>query len=145
MSAYTVFKKTETATAVISLCGDGIIRVMLKKNSEVTAENVDENIEVYKAFSGNNTYAFLVYSENGTVVYTDEARKRAKELEPTFQKSCMAVLVSTLGHRLIANFYLNVYRPSFPYRVFNKMNEAEAWCLEQQQPHISTKNRTLVI
>jgi hypothetical protein len=81
----------------------------------------------------------LIYSEDGTVVYTDDARKKAKELEHAFEKTCMAVLVKTLGHKLIANFYLNFYKPDFPFKVFNKLDEAEAWCSEQNERQTSTK------
>jgi hypothetical protein len=106
---------------------------MLKKKSEITHTDTEENFKAYIEISGGNKYAFLIHSEDGTVVYTDEARKKAKELERTFEKTCMAVLVKTLGHKLIANFYLNFYKPDFPFRVFNKMEEAEAWCIEQNQ------------
>lgn len=135
MSNYIVIKKSETQTAHISLCDDGIVRVMLKRKSEVTRSDAEENIKAYNEISEDKKYAFLIYFEDGTVVYTDEARKRAKELEPAFDKTCMAVLVKTLGHKLVANFYLNVYKPNFPYKVFNEMDEAEAWCLKMYKMH----------
>lgn len=144
MSCFSVIKKIETETAQVSLCSDGIIRVMLKKKAEITSPNTEENIKAYIEISEGKKYAFLVYSEDGTVVYTDDARKKAKELEHTFEKTCMAVLVKTLGHKLIANFYLNFYKPEFPFKVFNKLDEAEAWCLEQNERQVSTK-KTLVI
>ena len=135
MSRYIVIKKTETNTASINLCDDGIMRIMLKKKSEINKNDVEENIKAYIEVSGDKKYAFLIYSEDGTVVYTDEARKKAKELEATFEKICMAVLVKTLGHKLVANFYLNFYKPNFPFRVFNKMEEAEDWCIQQNKKH----------
>lgn len=133
MSSYIVIKKTETRTASINLCDDGIVRVMLKKKSEIDKKDTEENIKAYIEIIDNNKYAFLIYSEDGTVVYTDDARKKAKEQENTFNKTCMAVLVKTLGHKLIANFYLNFYKPNFPFKVFNNMNDAETWCIEQNQ------------
>lgn len=145
MSAYIVIKKMETDTASINLCNDGIIRVMLKRKSEITRSDTEENIKAYAEISGDKKYAFLIYCEDGTVVYTDEARKRAKELESAFEKSCIAVLVKTLGHKLIANFYLNVYKPNFPYRVFNKMDEAEAWCIEQNKKKVFDNQKTLLV
>lgn len=56
----------------------------------------------------------------------------------------MAVLVNTLGHKLIANFYLNFYKPDFPFKVFNKINDAEAWCFEQNQKRDPRDLKTLV-
>lgn len=145
MSAYIVIKNLETNTASVNLCNDGIIRVMLKRKSEITRSDTEENIKAYREISGGKKCAFLIYCEDGTVVYTDEARKRAKELESTFDKTCMAVLVKTLGHKLVANFYLNVYKPNFPYRVFNKMEEAEAWCIEQNKNKYFDRQKTVMI
>jgi len=135
MSNHIVIKKLETKTANISLCDDGIVRVMLKGNSEISKSDTEENIKAYNEISEDKIYAFLIYCEDGMVVYTDEARKRAKELESAFDKTCMAVLVKTLGHKLVANFYLTVYRSNFPYRVFDKMDEAEAWCLRMHKTY----------
>ncbi len=130
---FIILKTRETQTMIASLCDDNIVRVMLKKKSEITSTHTEENIRAYIEISGGKKYAFLIHSEDGTVVYTDEARKKAKELESMFEKTCMAVLVKTLAHKLVANFYLNFYKPGFPFKVFNKMDEAEAWCNEQNQ------------
>ncbi len=133
MSSYIVIKKTETQTASINLCDDGLVRVMLKKKSEIDVPQAQENINAYIQITDNKKYAFLIYAEDDSVVYTEEARRHAKLQEDTFLKSCMAIMVKTLAHKLVANFYLNFYKPNFPFKVFNKMNDAEAWCLEQNQ------------
>ncbi|MES2760936.1 MAG: hypothetical protein V4677_01970 [Bacteroidota bacterium] len=144
MTNYIILKTRETKTIVASLCDDGIIRVMLKKKSEINSKDTEDNISAYIEISGGKKYGFLIYSEDGTVVYTDDARKKAKELESKFGKTCMAVLVNTLAHKLIANFYLNFYKPDFPFKVFNKMEDAEAWCIEQNQKQTPDALKTLM-
>lgn len=121
---------------MIELCNDGILRVMLKKNSEISFDDALENINAYAKIAQGVEYAFLITSENDTVIYTDEARKSAKKHESLFPKLCMAVVMRSLAHKLIANFYNKVFKPSFPFKVFDDLNEAELWCkaqVEQQQ------------
>lgn len=106
------------------------MRVILKKNSEIDLEKSRENIQAYIDMIEDKKFAFLICAEDGSVVYTEEARKSAKENEALFDKSCVAVIVKSLAHRLIANFYIKFYKPSYPFKVFEKIEAAEAWCLE---------------
>lgn len=139
MSSFTVLKKTETQTAHISLCDDGIIRVMLKKDSEIDLPKAQENIDAYIDMIEGKKYAFLIYPEDDSIVYTEEARKNAKVNETLFVKTCVAVIVKSLAHRIIANFYFNFYRPGYPFKVFDKIKDAEAWCLDEIQKENRSK------
>lgn len=131
MFNYSVIRKSETRTAIIELCNDGILRVMLKKNSEIGFDDALENINAYEKIAQGVEYAFLITSENDTVIYTDGARKSAKKHESLFPKLCMAVVMRSLAHKLIANFYYKVFKPNFPFKVFDDLNEAELWCKQQ--------------
>lgn len=137
MAPFKVLKKSETQTAEISLCDDGIIRVMLKKGSEIDLAKTRENIQAYIELIQGKKYAYIFYGEDDSVVYTEEARKNAKEHEHMFPKTCVAVMVKSLAHRMIANFYLNFHKPGYPFKVFDKMKSAEEWCLEE----IAKENR----
>lgn len=141
MAVFKVTKVSETTTTLISLCDDGIVRVMLKKNAEVGFQQAKENIQAYSDIAGGNRYAFIFYCENDNVVYSEEARTYAKNNEALFPKVCMAVLVKTLAHKLVANFYFKFHKPTYPYKVFDKLADAEAWC--QQQIGINSKPEQL--
>lgn len=131
MSSFKILKTSETQTAEISLCDDHIIRVMLKKGSEIDLLKTRENIQAYINLIDGKKYAYVFYGEDDSVVYTEDARKEAREHEKMFPKTCVAVIVKTLAHRLIANFYFKIYKPGYPFKVFDKMKDAEAWCLEE--------------
>lgn len=60
MSDYVVIKKTETRTAIASLCDDGIVRVLLKKNEEIGADDVKENYAAFKEITEGKYYCFLM-------------------------------------------------------------------------------------
>jgi len=142
MSSFKVLKNSETQTAQINLCDDGIIRVMLKKNSEIDLAKAQENIQAYIDMIEGKKYAYIFYGENDSVVYTEEARKNAKIHETLFPKTCVAVLVKTLAHRMIANFYFKFHKPGYPFKVFDQMAQAEAWCLEEIQKESRSQGAT---
>ena len=131
MSSFSVTKKSETEAAQISVCSDGIIRVMFKKKMEVNASHFKKLFESYNNLVEGNKYAFIYYAEDSSVTVTDDGRNYAKNEEYSFPKICNAVIVSNLAHKLIANFYFKFNKPHYPFKVFNKMREAEKWCLEE--------------
>lgn len=131
MSSYNIIKKSETKTAIISLCDDGIVRVLFKKKVEIGVNEIKENHEAYNKLVENKMYAFLFWSEDGDVVYTNEAGKYSKLKQDTYPKICIAVLVKTLGQRLLTNFYLKISRSKVPFMVFNNLKEAEEWCRKE--------------
>lgn len=131
MPHYHVTKKTETATACILLCDDNIMRVQFKKDTEITALHLEENFNAYKAMVGAHKYPYIYYAEDGSVMYTESARAYSREHEDDFPKLCIAVVVKTLAHKLIANFYLKFNKPGCLFKVFDKMEVAETWCQQQ--------------
>ncbi len=131
MSSYIVIKKEETASAHIFMCSDGIIRVLFKKNKEVNASDFKELFLVYNDLVQGNRHPFIYYPEDGSTTVTEDGRAYAKQEEFSFPKTCNAVVVTRLSHKLLANFYFKFNKPSHPFKVFNKMDDAEKWCLEQ--------------
>lgn len=145
MTQFSVIKKAETQIAQVSLCSDGIIRVMIKKQADVDAQQLKILFEVYNQIVEGKAYAYIYYTEDSTTNFTDDGRSYAKNEEFSFPKICNAVVVTKLAHKLIANFYLKFNKPYYPYKVFNDMNEAEKWCLEQIKNHkLHTKEHHFV-
>lgn len=137
MSNYIILKKAETDTALVSVCNDGIVRVLFKKNAEINPSNVKENIDAYNALVDGEYYTYLFYTEDDFVVYTSEGLKYAGDHSKTgFPKICSAVVVKPLAHKIIANFYIRLHSSKdLPIKVFNKLHEAESWCIAEYQKY----------
>lgn len=131
MACFSVIKKLETTAAHISLCSDGIIRVMIKKNTEVTAEHLKVMFENYNELAQGHKYSYIYYTEDGSTSVSEDGRAYSKSEEHSFPKACIAIMVTRLSQKLLANFYFKFNKPSYPFQVFNKMDEAEKWCLEE--------------
>ena len=130
MSSFSVTKKTETNTAYIHLCSDGIVRILLKRNSEINIPELKINILALNELVKNKTYSFLYYTEDNSVTHSNDARAFGKKNERSVPRLCTAVVVNSLAHKMVANFYLKFNKPAIPFKVFHQMNDAEKWCLE---------------
>ena len=131
MSGYIITKKTETDAAEVSLCSDGIVRVMFKQKKEANEDAFEALFDLHKELVEDVAYAYIYYAEDSSVVMTEDGRKFAKAKEHSYPKICNAVVVTNLGHKLLANFYLKFNKPFYPFKVFNKMEDAELWCSQQ--------------
>ncbi len=140
---YKVIEQSETASFLIQLCDDGIVRVMGKSNQTVDEEQMIKNIEIYNKLIKGQLYAFLYYPEDDTFVFGSDAIKYAKNNQNSFPKLGIAVVVNSLAHKLVANFYLKISPQKSPFKIFNTMSGAEAWCYElmkkQQGKQLSPK------
>lgn len=131
MPPYSILKTKETQTALIDLCSDKIVRVVFKKNMEITPPHVQENFEAYNFLVDGANYAFIYSTEDISVVYTHEGLNYSRQnSHKAFPKICTAVVIGSLAHRLIANFYNSIFNHQFPYKVFDNHKEAETWCLQ---------------
>lgn len=131
MSSYIVIKKEETSAAYISICSDGIIRVLFKKNKEIDPDALRELFEKFNKMVNGLKYPFIYFAEDGSVVFTTEGNTYSKENQHVFPKTCSAFVTKSLAQRLIANFYLKINKPANPSKLFKTQAEAENWCLEQ--------------
>lgn len=131
MLAYLITKKSETDAATVHLGSDGIMRVIFKRKKEVNKEAFEELFKVFNELSDGRAYAYIYSAEDTSVTVSEDGRRYAKEQEFSFPKVCNAVIVTNLAHKLLANFYLRFNKPSYPFRVFSKTEDAEKWCLAQ--------------
>lgn len=131
MSSYIVIKKEETESAYISMCSDGIIRVLFKRDKEISPSVLKPLFEKFNEMVQGVSYPFIYFTEDGSVVFTTEGNTYSKQNQHVFPKICSAFVTKSLSQRLIANFYLKINKPSNPSRLFKSQDEAEIWCFQQ--------------
>lgn len=135
MSNYIVIKKVETDVAYISMCDDGIVRVLFKKNKEIDPSSLKNLFETFSDLVEGVSYPYLYSAEDGSVIFTTEGNAYSKQNQHAFPKVCSAFVVTSLAHRLIANFYLKIDKPANPSRLFKNKEDAESWCFQQLKDH----------
>lgn len=144
MSNYIVIKKVETDVAYISMCDDGIVRVLFKKNKEINPSSLKNLFETFNDLAKGVSYPYLYSAEDGSVIFTTDGNAYSKQNQHAFPKVCSAFVVTSLAHRLIANFYLKINKPVNPSKLFKDKEDAESWCFQQLKGH-DKKNYSMVM
>ncbi len=105
---------------------DGIIEVIFGDHELLTIEDCKEIMSVYREFiQGKKLPILHVIGKYMNV--TKEAREYSASEEGLEFSLAEAFVFNSLPHRIIANFYLNINKPSVPTRFFKTKAEAEIW------------------
>jgi hypothetical protein len=115
----------ETRTANITSEGD-FIRIRIKPGAEVEKADAEEILSAYFNLCGNDSYPVLT-DAGGLHYISPEAKKYfAGEVQKN-PPIANAVVSGSTAVRLIANFFIQFFKPSFPLRLFRTEKEALEW------------------
>lgn len=126
-----IIQKTELPEATISLRSDGIVHVHYHKNATLDVELQQSMRLIFIAMTGGKKTKFLFSADEGFSL-TSEARKQAPALYRQSPISCYAIVAHNLAYKLVANFYIRVFKPSGNFKVFSDLKEAETWLTAQE-------------
>jgi len=127
-----IAKEIVTSTARIRLLKGNWIHNTYFPNAEIDAEKHLENHKALIELAGDKKFPVLVDGPE-IVFFTADAKKTAKELEPVTPTLKRAFVTNSLGHRMLINFYLKVYKPNIPNKVFSNYAEALVWMKQQKE------------
>lgn len=112
--------------ATVSLRKDGIVQVSFNANVTLDVPLQMLLLNIYIKVTEGKKHPFIFEALSGVKV-TKEARDNAIEIENQAPGYAYAVVASSLAYQMIANFYLKVKKPSHPYKVFSKKDDAITW------------------
>ncbi len=118
-------------TRVVEVCyvelrSDGIVH-------SHTSAHVDFNIESLKKFTAvmgeitNHKQAPLLLTLDEFAIPPGDTREYWAKKDSCPYASAEAYITSSLGHKLIGNFYLKLNKPHRPTQLFTDINEAVKW------------------
>ena len=114
-----------TAISTKQLGDDGIVRIVMLPDADMTQANVEADMATYsQAFAGQRrpVWADIRHvksmSREARVFITREARKYVM---------AAALVVESPLSRMIGNFFLGFNKPPFPVRLFTSGEKAEEW------------------
>jgi hypothetical protein len=116
----------EIEEATIHLREDGIVHVNYKQNVEIDVDLLKRLSELFVEICGNTKRPFL-FTAMDSVSITAEARRDSIKMESVFPAIVIALVASSLAHKLIANFYVKVNHPLKTYKIFDDTYEAIEW------------------
>lgn len=117
-----------TTMAEVRLENNYLLRIKLVLDDELTLEILKEHNEQVMAFVGERRFAILFDMCDVSLfqVSTEVMRYQAHNEYSKFQVG-LAVLVKNQLLRQTVNFFIRVFRPSVPTRLFSQEQEALVW------------------
>ena len=119
-------EKIQFTHSEIFLREDGIVEILIKESSFIGRDECVEVVDSYKEILEPKKYPLLHIIED-YVTIDKEAREFAASKEGLMFSKVEAFVINSLAHKILANFYIKVNRPSVPTRFFRSKEEAEEW------------------
>lgn len=105
---------------------NNIIYVHVNNDAEIDVEQILQIRETNEKLANGVNYVVLFEIAEFAFI-SKEAREYGGENELGELRKAMAIVVKSMAHRLLANFFINVNKPPTPTKVFNDKKKALEW------------------
>ncbi|MGZ3899915.1 MAG: DUF7793 family protein [Bacteroidia bacterium] len=119
-------EEIKTQSATVRLITTRIIENIIHDYATLEKENVSEIKAINKQLTDGLLYAVLVDSGMYTSI-SKEARELTASKEFSQNTVAKALLVHTLGHRIVGQFYLKINKPHINTKIFSDRGKAIEW------------------
>ena len=118
-------QKVSTPTALIIVDGD-VLKTYINPDTELDEEDANENIRLIWDIVKNRKYYHVIVPDPSAHITLEVASYRHHDFDSV--KKAEALVIKTLAHRLLAQFYLKTRKgKNYPVRIFENENDARAW------------------
>jgi hypothetical protein len=116
----------ETRTSKLRVDSEGIVRVTVKQNAEITLTDAKENVEASRRICGGRKVQVLVDMRPLRSMSREARQYMAGESTAEVAKA-QALLVDSGFSRIIGNFMLGLNKPPYPTKMFTSEKSALDW------------------
>lgn len=105
---------------------DNIVRTKIKKGAEVSLQCARENTNLVNSFYKGKKFPLLIDATDIKSISREARNQFSSKNRETYVKA-YGIIVSSLISRVIANFFMNINKPTIPTKLFENEQEAEKW------------------
>lgn len=116
----------ELEKAVIQLIDNRVLENRIKDHVQIEVEDIVAIKKAHMQLTKGESYVVLVYSGEFSSI-SKEARELSAGDEYVKETIAKALLVNSLGQKLVVNFYLSVNRPKIKTKMFLDKKKALEW------------------
>lgn len=117
--------QVDTEEIIVSLRKDGIIHVYIKPNIHIDIDVQKRMLAAY--WKVTDVRRPFVFEVGEFTSISKEARQNATKIEEDAPVAATAIVVTNLGHRIIADYYYKFNRPKRPIKIFKNSESAVEW------------------
>lgn len=119
-----VLEKVITPTALVLIDGD-VLKTYYNADVDVSNEALEENVEAIWDLIKHRRVFHLVVPDATTLITVEAHQYRNPRFESI--KKAEALIIKTLGHRILAKVYIAARKNRYPVRIFEHETEAIEW------------------
>ncbi|MBL7922116.1 MAG: hypothetical protein JNJ40_17510 [Bacteroidia bacterium] len=119
-------KKITTAKYEVTLLEDGIVENFIKSGAVMEEQDVTMLKQHNFEAAGQKPYVILV-TPGELVTFTSEARQLAASKNFIEAARAKALLINSIGNKIMGNFYLKVNKPFIKTKIFSDREKALVW------------------
>ena len=121
--------KIELEHSEVFLRADGIVEIHVHENADIGEKECKDIMKAYEQILEPKRYP-LLHMVGNYVTMDKEAREFSSSEEGLRFSKAEAFVINSLPHKILANFYMKVNKPSVPTKFFGTKQEAVAWLLK---------------
>ena len=111
--------------SVVFLRDDGIIQINTKDHTYSVNDVIEINNAQGELCNGIKRPAVTFVDPYSNI--ESDAREYMATFESTRFSTAEAFVISSVGQKILANFYLKVNKPTVPTKIFTNLNSAVEW------------------
>ena len=123
-------KQYKNSLFSISIKETGVLRFEAIKEMDYDKTEVQYILDNINYISAGKKYLVLVIANEGRNI-TYEGLKLLGQSQAFSYSIAKAYVIKTLYQRLMANFYVRIFKPKIPVKFFIKELDAEVWLLRK--------------
>jgi hypothetical protein len=112
--------------STVELRGDGLVEIVFMKSIVLGLQECLDLMDAYEQILEKKRYP-LLHIAGDYMQVTEEARNYGASEEGLRFSAAEAFVINSLAHKLLANFYMKINKPSVPTKFFSKKEDAEEW------------------
>lgn len=105
---------------------DGYYVVSVFNDQEFTIEDLRTLVKAQEEHLGSEKLPVLVMCAENASTNTDLLKVLSKNQNNPFSKAD-AFVIESMAQKILANFYIRIFKPERPTKFFNNKHEAVAW------------------
>ncbi len=120
-------EKIETRIAFIWLHEKNMVWEDIKRNAEITEDDIRENTAAALKLTGGARYTAVLDARGKDATLTDGAMKYGASQGVIKHRIATAHVTTSLSGRLIGNFFMKFFKPKINNRMFANPEDAVKW------------------
>ena len=117
-------EKIVTPSALIIIDGD-VVKTYTNANTVLSDDDADQNVRAIWELIKDKSVYHLVVPDPTTHITVEAGKYRNDDFDS--RKKGEAIVIKTLGHRILAQVYIKMRTSRFPIRIFDCEHKAIEW------------------